>query len=376
MWHQSFHLYPSLLHLSLHLLPTPFVPPLHPPHHHESTAIDFPLWIVLPCKVPSAYLLTDAFLLLDKRMGKTLFRPSKELNETRMGLAAVEAVKAKRLLGALRSLWRSSPGHGQDTRITHLKSYLVQSPNRRAGRPALPDAGAAAAPAEQGDESEVENEDDQNGQNGGDESGGDEPGDGESEVEMVGPSPTSDNGSEDGDGSSSELRAPTLRLDDCRDPSPPNQMVEACSSGSESSDDSSPKDSQVPGAGWMGKSMMNARYLEREEKEQADLEQRLAHLLGVIQESLERQLGNDHTLDGTLWYQYEKWCYEAMKDHGEHAFDKLSQLEFFQRWVREQKAAPAEDCPVSFCTGVIPLLPCQSILCNSFQTVSNHLQIW
>ena len=86
---------------------------------------DVPLCILLPCKVPSAYLLTDTFLMLDKRMGKKLFRPSKELNETRMGLAAVEAVKAKWLLGALRSLWRSSPGHGQDTRITHLKSYLV-----------------------------------------------------------------------------------------------------------------------------------------------------------------------------------------------------------------------------------------------------------
>ena len=332
---------------------------------------DFPLWIALSCKVPSAYLLTDAFLVLDKRMEKKLFRPSRELNETRMGLAAVEAVKAKRLLGALRSLWRSSPGHGQDTRITHLKSYLMQSPNRRAGRAALPDAGeapaAAAAPAaEQDEESEGdESRGDESGgdERGGDESGGDESGghesegdekegdeSGDSEVEMLGPSAPTSPGDGARDDSSSDVYAPTLRLDDCRDPSPPYQMVEACSSESDSSDGESPKDSQVPGAGWMGKAMMNARHLEREEAEQAELEQRLGHLLGVIQESLERQLGNEHTLDGTLWHQYEKWCYEAMKDHGEQAFDKLSQLEFFQRWVREQKATPAEDCPFSFCT--------------------------
>lgn len=323
-----------------------------------------PIVMHYPSKVPSAYLLTDAFLVLDKRMEKKLFRPSRELNETRMGLAAVEAVKAKRLLGALRSLWRSSPGHGQDTRITHLKSYLMQSPNRRAGRAALPDAGeapaAAAAPAaEQDEESEGdESRGDESGgdERGGDESGGDESGghesesdekegdeSGDSEVEMLGPSAPTSPGDGARDDSSSDVYAPTLRLDDCRDPSPPYQMVEACSSESDSSDGESPKDSQVPGAGWMGKAMMNARHLEREEAEQAELEQRLGHLLGVIQESLERQLGNEHTLDGTLWHQYEKWCYEAMKDHGEQAFDKLSQLEFFQRWVREQKATPAED---------------------------------
>ena len=348
----------------------------------------FRLWIALSCKVPSAYLLTDAFLLLDKRMEKKLFRPSRELNETRMGLAAVEAVKAKRLLGALRSLWRSSPWHGQDTRITHLKSYLMQSPNRRAGRAALPDAGeapaAAAAPAAEQDE-ESEGDESRGDENGGDERGGDESGgdeseggekegdeSGDSEVEMLGPSAPTSPGDGARDDSSSDVYAPTLRLDDCRDPSPPYQMVEACSSESDSSDGESPKDSQVPGAGWMGKAMMNARHLEREEAEQAELEQRLGHLLGVIQESLERQLGNEHTLDGTLWHQYEKWCYEAMKDHGEQAFDKLSQLEFFQRWVREQKATPAEDCPFSFCT--------VSFHCCNFSPfcdkASNHPQIW
>ena len=78
-----------------------------------------------------------------------------------MSLAAIEAVKAKRILGALRALWRSSPQGGHDQRVTHLKTFLLSSPNRRAGREAAAEAPAppplAAAP-QVVDESEGEDE--------------------------------------------------------------------------------------------------------------------------------------------------------------------------------------------------------------------------
>ena len=60
-----------------------------------------------------------------------------------MRVAGREALKCKRLIGALRSLWRSSK-ESHDDRVHHLKTFLRASPTRGA-------APAAAAPSEPGE---------------------------------------------------------------------------------------------------------------------------------------------------------------------------------------------------------------------------------
>lgn len=56
-----------------------------------------------------AYFLSDAFLELDRIFEKKLPRPDVMRGQTAMDRAAEEGVRMKRLLGALRYLWRSSP---------------------------------------------------------------------------------------------------------------------------------------------------------------------------------------------------------------------------------------------------------------------------
>lgn len=77
--------------------------------------------------MPSAYYITDAFMMLDRLLQGKLFVPSPE--NDKLGLAAKEAVKAKRCIGALRALWRSSEG-AHDNRIVELKGLLEKSPPR------------------------------------------------------------------------------------------------------------------------------------------------------------------------------------------------------------------------------------------------------
>ena len=45
-------------------------------------------------------------------------------------MAASEGVKGKRLYGAVRFLWRSSPFGGHDPRIVDLKQYIQASPRK------------------------------------------------------------------------------------------------------------------------------------------------------------------------------------------------------------------------------------------------------
>lgn len=87
-------------------------------------------------KVPSGYFLTDAYLYLDLLLNKRLFKPKaadpKENKPavTRAGLAGLEGVKAKKLLGGLRTLWRSSQVGAHDPRVVDLKNYLQPSPRK------------------------------------------------------------------------------------------------------------------------------------------------------------------------------------------------------------------------------------------------------
>ena len=60
-----------------------------------------------PATVPSGFMLTDVFLLLDKIFVGRLLQPQDAM-ETKATLASAEASRIKRLIGGLRYLWRSS----------------------------------------------------------------------------------------------------------------------------------------------------------------------------------------------------------------------------------------------------------------------------
>ena len=83
--------------------------------------------------MPSAYLMTDVWIYLDKLLDRKLFKPTPD--QSRMSLAGVEGLKMKKLVGALRALWRSSKEFGSDERITDLKSFLRASPSPQRGPP-------------------------------------------------------------------------------------------------------------------------------------------------------------------------------------------------------------------------------------------------
>ena len=57
--------------------------------------------------MPSVFFVTDVFLFLDKLYQSKLLIPLEE-GDTKQSLAGVEGNKIKLLIGALRSLWRSS----------------------------------------------------------------------------------------------------------------------------------------------------------------------------------------------------------------------------------------------------------------------------
>lgn len=50
--------------------------------------------------------------------------------QSKLQLAAEEGVKLKKLVGAVRALWRSSPA-GNHPRVSELKNMLRPSPNKR-----------------------------------------------------------------------------------------------------------------------------------------------------------------------------------------------------------------------------------------------------
>ncbi|CAK9032157.1 unnamed protein product [Durusdinium trenchii] len=78
-----------------------------------------------PDRVPSGYFLTDCIMWLD-----TLFKGQLLVGaNTKLQIAAEEGVKIKKLVGAVRSLWRSSPA-GNHPRVTQLKGLLRPSPSR------------------------------------------------------------------------------------------------------------------------------------------------------------------------------------------------------------------------------------------------------
>ena len=63
-------------------------------------------------------------------LNKKLFKPDLKKDENRQDMAGREGVKAKKMLGALRYLWRSSQDGAHDSRVRDLKSFLRPSPRK------------------------------------------------------------------------------------------------------------------------------------------------------------------------------------------------------------------------------------------------------
>lgn len=57
-------------------------------------------------KVPSAFFIADCFLQMDKLLAQSLLVPTAAMNK--VDLATLEAKRCKRLIGALRHLYRNS----------------------------------------------------------------------------------------------------------------------------------------------------------------------------------------------------------------------------------------------------------------------------
>ena len=80
-------------------------------------------------QVPSGYFLTDVFLYADMLFkGRLLIDPEDKMQKTDM--AADEAIKLKHLVGAIRTLWRSSESAGHHPRVTALKQLIKPSPRK------------------------------------------------------------------------------------------------------------------------------------------------------------------------------------------------------------------------------------------------------
>ena len=288
-------------------------------------------------------MLTDVYLELDRLLGRKVFRPTK--TQSRMDLAAIEGCKTKKCLGALRTLWRSSGDKGHNDRITHLKSFLVVSPGRarhereeeHEEEPVVPveddDQGAEGErPVNEGLEEEGQSE---AGEEESDESGGEVVEDSKDDV-----APTS----QDDDGSASQnsgshLNSPTLRLDDCHHDGEVDSVSDASSVTSE---ESMPQDSQVAGAGWMGRAMMAARPLERQEKQEEKKRDRIDKIIGDIRLELSAQCRGEYADLEVSWDTYKHFCFDAIRTHGEDVCEKLASREFFFKWLRGQKATPAQ----------------------------------
>lgn len=76
-------------------------------------------------KVPSGYFLTDVMMYTDVLFKGRLLKGA----ASKLQLAADEGVKLKKLVQAVRNLWRASP-HGNHPHVTELKNLMRPSPRK------------------------------------------------------------------------------------------------------------------------------------------------------------------------------------------------------------------------------------------------------
>ena len=67
-------------------------------------------------------------MAMDQKLKGKLIIPRD--GKDKLALAAIEAVRMKKLVGAIRSLWRSSPSGANHPNVTALKKLLKPSPRK------------------------------------------------------------------------------------------------------------------------------------------------------------------------------------------------------------------------------------------------------
>lgn len=284
---------------------------------------------------------------------------------TRMALAGIEGQKAKRLLGSLRTLWRSSPSTGQDGKITHLKSCLLPSPEQlsRAGSQVEleqdpepePAEVAASNSSESGGDADCDADSAAAGSDAADADDADASDDDDKsrsqhelsqpDLSQHEPSPSQPELSQSDDSepepqpekpmspaSSDSLNAPTEKLGS---PSSP----ECVSSDPESCNDlilNALPDSQVEGAGWMGRGMMYWRDVEKKEKEKQGKELRINYMIDSIKHELCQTVSS--TAIKTFWGEFRADLKKMVEksDLSHDAFVKLSNPDIFIKWHAAQ----------------------------------------
>lgn len=275
-------------------------------------------------------------------------------SESVMSMAGVEGLKLKKLIGALRGLWRSSRTAGFDDHITELKGYLRPSPGD-------PDDADHEQPDDENDEQSVDENDGQpddvlmvnqmeESQTESEDEGpkshdeGDDPNDAHS---SEGGDPIEDAHSvaPDEDGSMSpepdavpaqvaeassqdSLLAPTLKLGADSESNPPSSPEEVPSSQPESEFQCS----QVS-SGWLGKAYNMYNRLDKEEKKEKSMQK----LLQDIRNDLENEAGATFQDDDMMYKEYEKWCRTSLEDYGDHVYGYLALWSTYNDWVRSQK---------------------------------------
>lgn len=292
-------------------------------------------------QVPSAYLLTDTFLMLDSMLDKKMLAPTQ--TEGKLTLAGQEGVKLKKLLGALRNLWRSNKTKGLDDKITHLKSYLLASPSKHDDmeEEGLPEdlgendtRGVGAAVSDCSGSEHASQDEGEDGAIVGRESSDNESGSEGGRILERDPAPSHAGSSGDESGSESESDAapppvcnsPTLRLGES-----PRSDAKSETSIDSSESSSSHRDSQVS-SGRMGRAINH--YTRAEEK------QRFRQVVQDIHMDLESQAMSK--FEGVEWDTYADYCLDTLRRFGESSYHKLASVDFFRAWCRNLKAQDAQ----------------------------------
>ncbi|CAL1163685.1 unnamed protein product [Cladocopium goreaui] len=138
----------------------------------KDIAVNF-VWLkpfveAFPDRVPSGFLICDVVLMLNEFLMDKLLLPDDPntplTREDQVEMAKEETTRMKKLLGALRYLWRNGPG-SHDQRVADLKAILVPSPSsiarKAAAEKAKEEAGSddeTSAPDGSGEEDEPDSQ--------------------------------------------------------------------------------------------------------------------------------------------------------------------------------------------------------------------------
>lgn len=292
--------------------------------------------------------MTDVWLQVDRMFLFRLLKPDHDKAETKCSLAGIEAMKMKKLCGALRALWRSSQENGFDNRVTELKSYVRPSPSRQAPseRDSEPDPPLDETGNDSGVPSDAEREDPNPADND-DESGDEHDGDDDEHGDDGGAASAAgdDDGhaSSEGEGDQDDGESEDAEKDEAADqPSQDSLAATTWVLGQEptrevhSSDSEDLPDSQAPGAGWLGRAYNTYNSIDKDETQKE--REVLAATVLDIKKDLEAQLETEIE-DADAWDAYKVFCRNGLMIYGHAIYARLASVQSFTNWLEQNHKA-------------------------------------